>query len=206
MTLKRLAILTTALLLATACGSERASTPSGFATLSGEGWTVAYPQPWRTSTVAGIRLAQGPKRTGGLAPQVAVAKDPKPPPFAIVLDAFRADQTVRRGDYTVTRDAPYELDGADDARLIELVGFLVQGVVAHPGDVEVEEFFDDIGTVYGVRVHPDDVGRIIGKDGRIANALRQLVKAAATKAGTHVMVEILTEDTPLPVADSDEES
>jgi predicted RNA-binding protein YlqC (UPF0109 family) len=100
----------------------------------------------------------------------------------------------------------YDAHPGEDARLIELVGFLVQGVVAHPDDVEVEEFFDDIGTVYGVRVHPDDVGRIIGKDGRIANALRQLVKAAATKAGTHVMVEILTEDAPLPVADSDEES
>lgn len=91
----------------------------------------------------------------------------------------------------------------DDARLIELVGFLVQGVVAHPDEVEVEEFFDDVGTVYGVRVHPDDVGRIIGKDGRIANALRQVVKAAATKAGTHVMVEILTDDAPLPVAEAD---
>jgi predicted RNA-binding protein YlqC (UPF0109 family) len=78
-------------------------------------------------------------------------------------------------------------------------------VVAHPDEVEVEEFFDDIGTVYGVRVHPDDVGRIIGKDGRIANALRQVVKAAATKAGTHVMVEILTEDAPLPVVDSNDE-
>jgi predicted RNA-binding protein YlqC (UPF0109 family) len=100
----------------------------------------------------------------------------------------------------------YDAHPGEDARLIELVGFLVQGVVAHPDDVEVEEFFDDIGTVYGVRVHPDDVGRIIGKDGRIANALRQLVKAAATKAGTHVMVEILTEDTPLPVVDSDDEA
>jgi predicted RNA-binding protein YlqC (UPF0109 family) len=94
----------------------------------------------------------------------------------------------------------------DDSRLIELVGFLVQGVVAHPDEVEVEEFFDDIGTVYGVRVHSDDVGRIIGKDGRIANALRQVVKAAATKAGTHVMVEILTDDAPLPLVDSSDDS
>ena len=99
----------------------------------------------------------------------------------------------------------YDAHPGEDARLIELVGFLVQGVVAHPDEVEVEEFFDDIGTVYGVRVHPDDVGRIIGKDGRIANALRQVVKAAATKAGTHVMVEILTEDAPLPVVDSNDE-
>jgi predicted RNA-binding protein YlqC (UPF0109 family) len=104
-----------------------------------------------------------------------------------------------------TEEIDYDahLPEGDDARLIELVGFLVQGVVAHPDEVEVEEFFDDIGTVYGIRVHPDDLGRVIGKDGRIANALRQVVKAAATKAGTHVMVEILTEDAPLPLAQGD---
>jgi len=102
---------------------------------------------------------------------------------------------------------PEELDGGDleeayselsedEARLIELVGYLAQGIVTHPDEVEVEEFLDDIGSVYGVRVHPDDVGRVIGKDGRVANALRQVVKAAATKTGAHVTVEIMTDDTP----------
>ena len=94
--------------------------------------------------------------------------------------------------------------GEDDARLIELVGYLVQGIVAHPDEVEVEEYFDDIGTVYGVRVHPEDVGRVIGKEGRVANALRHLVKAAATKTGARVTVEIITDDTPINVVDSDE--
>ena len=102
---------------------------------------------------------------------------------------------------------PEALDGGDleeaynelseeEARLIELVGYLVQGIVTNPDDVEVEEFLDDIGSVYGVRVSPDDVGRVIGKDGRVANALRQVVKAAATKTGAHVTVEIMTDDTP----------
>ncbi len=85
--------------------------------------------------------------------------------------------------------------GAED-RLIELVGYLVQGVVTRPQDVEVEEFYDQTGTVYGVRVHADDIGRIIGREGRVANALRHVVKAAALKAGTHVTVEILTEEDP----------
>lgn len=88
----------------------------------------------------------------------------------------------------------YDALSPEEARLIELVGFLVQGMVAHPEEVEVEEFFDDAGTVYGVRVHPDDIGRVIGKEGRVAGALRHVVKAAATKVGTHVTVEILTED------------
>ncbi len=92
----------------------------------------------------------------------------------------------------------------DDARLIELVGFLVQGIVAHPEEVEVEEFLDDVGSVYGVRVHPDDVGRVIGREGRVANALRHVVKAAATKTGARVAVEIITEDTPLEVIDSED--
>ncbi len=90
----------------------------------------------------------------------------------------------------------------DDARLIELVGFLVQGVVSHPEEVEVEEFLDDMGSIYGVRVHPEDIGRVIGREGRVANALRHLVKAAATKTGARVQVEIITDDEPETVADS----
>lgn len=90
----------------------------------------------------------------------------------------------------------------EDARLIELVGFLVQGIVAHPEEVEVEEFLDDVGSVYGVRVHPDDVGRVIGREGRVANALRHVVKAAAVKTGARVAVEIMTDDTPLDGVDS----
>ena len=92
----------------------------------------------------------------------------------------------------------------EDARLIELVGFLVQGIVAHPEEVEVEEFLDDVGSVYGVRVHPDDVGRVIGREGRVANALRHVVKAAAVKSGARVAVEIMTEDAPLNVVDSND--
>jgi predicted RNA-binding protein YlqC (UPF0109 family) len=102
----------------------------------------------------------------------------------------------------LTQDA--DVMSEDEARLIELVGFLVQGVVTHPDDVEVEEFLDDIGSVYGVRVHPDDVGRVIGREGRVANALRHLVKAAATKTGARVAVEIITDDQPIEIADSDD--
>lgn len=106
-----------------------------------------------------------------------------------------------------TPQAQDVLSEQDDTRLLELVGFLAQGLVAHPEDVEVEEYFDEVGTVFGVRVHPDDVGRVIGKDGRVANALRHVVKAAATKTGAHVMVEILTDDSlqngeDLPAADA----
>ena len=100
----------------------------------------------------------------------------------------------------------YDAPSEDDARLIELVGFLVQGVVSHPEEVEVEEFLDDQGSIYGIRVHPDDVGRVIGREGRVANALRHVVKAAATKTGARVQVEIITDDEPMEIADSAETS
>ena len=99
-------------------------------------------------------------------------------------------------------DAAYQ----DEERLIELVGFLVQGIVAHPEDVEVEEFFDDLGAVYGVRVHADDTGRVIGREGRVAGALRHLVKASSVKSGAHVTIEILTEDSPLSLIDDEPET
>ena len=101
------------------------------------------------------------------------------------------------------QDTRFDELSDEDTRLIELVGFLVQGIVAHPDEVEVEEFFDDIGSIYGVHVHPDDVGRVIGKDGRIANALRHVVKAAATKTGARVSVEIITPETQINVVDSE---
>ena len=82
----------------------------------------------------------------------------------------------------------------EESRVIELVGFLVQGLVDYPEEVEVEEFVDNAGTVFGVRVHPDDTGRVIGREGRVVNALRNLAKASATKIGTHVTIEILTEE------------
>lgn len=100
----------------------------------------------------------------------------------------------------------FEVPSPDDARLIELVGYLVQGIVLHPEEVEVEEFFDDIGTVYGVRVHAEDIGRVIGKEGRVANALRNIVKASATKTGQHVTVEILTEDGAEVIAEAEPEA
>jgi predicted RNA-binding protein YlqC (UPF0109 family) len=116
---------------------------------------------------------------------------------ADVMSAAMADDR-----YSESYDEPSE----EDARLIELVGFLVQGIVANPDEVEVEEFLDDVGSVYGVRVHPDDVGRVIGREGRVANALRHVVKAAATKTGARVAVEIITEDTPLHVIDDEQTS
>jgi len=73
----------------------------------------------------------------------------------------------------------------------ELVEFLVRALVEDPEAVEVEEVEENGDLVLEVRVADEDLGRVIGRGGRIANALRTIARAAATKADTRVFVEIL---------------
>jgi uncharacterized protein len=73
----------------------------------------------------------------------------------------------------------------------ELVEFLVRALVEDPGAVQVEELEEDGDVVLAVTVAPDDLGRVIGRGGRIANALRSVARAAATKEERRVLVEIL---------------
>ena len=71
------------------------------------------------------------------------------------------------------------------------VEFLVKELVDNPDAVEVSEITGDDSTTYEVRVSPDDLGKVIGKQGRIANAIRTLVKAVAMKDKRKIYVEIL---------------
>jgi predicted RNA-binding protein YlqC (UPF0109 family) len=76
----------------------------------------------------------------------------------------------------------------------DLVEFLVRALVADPDAVRVEEIDSNGDTVYEVHVADDDLGRVIGREGRVANAIRMIAKAAATREGGRVMVEIVEED------------
>ena len=73
----------------------------------------------------------------------------------------------------------------------ELVEYLTRALVADPGSVRVEELDDSGDTVLEVHVAPDDLGRVIGRSGRVANAIRSVAKAAATHEERRVMVEIV---------------
>jgi predicted RNA-binding protein YlqC (UPF0109 family) len=74
----------------------------------------------------------------------------------------------------------------------ELLEYLAQGLVDEPDEVSVEQFEEDDGTiVLELCVAPDDYGRVIGRGGRTAHALRTVVKAAATAQGCHVLVDIV---------------
>ena len=74
----------------------------------------------------------------------------------------------------------------------QLLQYLAEGLVDDPDAVEVEQFEEDDGTVVlELAVADDDYGKVIGKGGRTANALRTVVKAAAVKEGRRVLVDIV---------------
>jgi predicted RNA-binding protein YlqC (UPF0109 family) len=73
----------------------------------------------------------------------------------------------------------------------ELLEFLTASLVEDPDAVSIEEFDEDGDIVFEVTVAEDDLGRVIGRSGRVANALRSVMKAAATRAEKRVIVEIL---------------
>jgi predicted RNA-binding protein YlqC (UPF0109 family) len=73
----------------------------------------------------------------------------------------------------------------------DLLEFLTRALVEDPGAVVIEEFEEDGDLVYEITVADDDLGRVIGKGGRVANALRSVAKAAAVKEERRVIVDIL---------------
>ena len=74
----------------------------------------------------------------------------------------------------------------------ELLEYLARSLVSDPGAVEVEQFEEDDGTVVlELSVADDDYGKVIGRGGRTAAALRTVVKAAAVKENRRVLVDIV---------------
>lgn len=73
----------------------------------------------------------------------------------------------------------------------ELVEFLVRSLVENPDQVEVEEFEEDGDLILEVSVADEDLGRVIGRGGRIANAIRTVARAAGSRDERRVVVDIL---------------
>jgi uncharacterized protein len=70
--------------------------------------------------------------------------------------------------------------------LSDALEHLVRGIVKHPDDVTVQDKQLRRGSVLEVRVHPDDLGKVIGRNGRTATALRTVLGALAGKGGVRV--------------------
>lgn len=73
----------------------------------------------------------------------------------------------------------------------ELVEVIAKSLVDHPEEVTVTETENDKSIVIELRVAQTDMGKVIGKQGRIAKAIRSVVKAAASKVDKKVIVEIM---------------
>ena len=84
-------------------------------------------------------------------------------------------------------------EAADDegSTLADVLGYIAREIVDEPDAVEVTEDPDSRGVVLTLRVAKDDMGKVIGKGGRTARAIRTVVKAAGIRAGVrHTHVEI----------------
>jgi predicted RNA-binding protein YlqC (UPF0109 family) len=75
--------------------------------------------------------------------------------------------------------------------MTELLEFLVRALVEDREAVVVEEFEEDGDLIYEITVAEEDLGRVIGKGGRVANAIRTVAKAAAVRLDRRVIVDIL---------------
>ncbi len=75
----------------------------------------------------------------------------------------------------------------------ELVSFLAKQLVNQPDAVEVKETQGDTASVLELRVAKEDLGRVIGKQGRTAKAMRTILNAAASRTNRKVVLEILEE-------------
>jgi predicted RNA-binding protein YlqC (UPF0109 family) len=73
----------------------------------------------------------------------------------------------------------------------ELVSYMVKSLVDHPEQVEIREIEGEKSTILELKVIKEDIGKVIGKHGRIARAIRTLINASATKSGKRVVLEIL---------------
>ena len=75
--------------------------------------------------------------------------------------------------------------------MLELIRYIAQSLVENPDKVEVIEKEGADSIIYELHVAPDDMGKVIGRQGRIAKAIRTVVKAATAKSEKPVFVEIV---------------
>jgi uncharacterized protein len=74
--------------------------------------------------------------------------------------------------------------------VVELLEWLARGLVDEPDSVRVEREEREDAIVFHLHVAPDDVGKVIGRQGRLARALRSLVRAAGARADRRFLLEI----------------
>ena len=79
----------------------------------------------------------------------------------------------------------------------QLIEYIVSNIVNHPESVVIteEQTEDKEATKYLIKVDPEDVGRVIGKEGKVIKSIRQIVRIAAIQKGTRAIVDLLEDGT-----------
>ena len=120
--MKRACVWFTLVALLAGCGGgeESSTVPDGFETFDGQTFTFAHPAGWSGVAEGTTKGVQGPKGTGGLAPQAAVSSGQSPAvDFESIIAGYKADQLTRRANWEIVREQPVEIDGAKEARMTE---------------------------------------------------------------------------------------
>lgn len=73
----------------------------------------------------------------------------------------------------------------------ELIEYIAKALVDHPDQVDVKEIAGEKTSIYELRVGPGDLGKVIGKEGRTAKAIRIILTAASVKKGKRAQLEII---------------
>jgi len=73
----------------------------------------------------------------------------------------------------------------------ELIAYIAKAIVNSPNDVQVQEIEGEKTTIIELRVAPDDMGKVIGKQGKTARAIRSILSAAAARHNKKAVLEIL---------------
>src|SRR3972149_7269334 len=72
----------------------------------------------------------------------------------------------------------------------EFVEFIVKGIVSHPDDVKTDRTVDEMGVLITLDVHAEDMGQVIGKEGKTAKAIRTLLRVLGAKENARVNLKI----------------
>jgi uncharacterized protein len=80
---------------------------------------------------------------------------------------------------------------SESTQLCELVATIARALVDLPDQVEVQEIEGDDAAIVELRVAPEDIGKVIGKDGRTAQSIRAVLMATSSKSGRRVHLDIL---------------
>jgi uncharacterized protein len=80
---------------------------------------------------------------------------------------------------------------AQESHVKELVEYIARSLVENPDQVRVTQVIGEQAIILELQVAQEDMGKIIGKEGRIANAIRTLLKVAAAKQGKRAVLEII---------------